>query len=433
MKAIAALSALLLNVAPLMAQTTDSKVADLERKVEALAGEVERLKLGEAAEPELKAVPGFGPAASKVYHGGAKKVSVGGYGEMVYFNFQPRKQDGTGAGTRDQADALRAIIYLGYKFNDWISFNSELETEHGYTTKRGEVELEQALIDMKPFGDALGFRGGLMIVPMGLINETHEPTTFNGVKRPSVDSRIIPTTWREMGLGIFGEVGPVSYRSYLVAGLQAGTDGGASPAVAGFSATGIGGGRSQGSKSYAEDAAVVTRIDLKPIDGVLIGGSAYVGEADQSQERLPSIPVTLWEAHAKLAWRGAELRALWAESHVGNADALNAVQGSAPGTNTSVGSDQFGGYLEAAYDILAPFGNPKGHSLTPFARYERYDTQAGVPHAWRKNPANSRVEFAFGLGWKPVPQVVVKLDHQIMKNQARTGVGQTNLGLGYIF
>ncbi|TBR21951.1 hypothetical protein EPO15_09030 [bacterium] len=417
-------------VAAPAARAQDAKMADLERKVEALAGEIERLKLGEAAEPDLKAALGLGPAAAKVYQKSPKRVSVGGYGEMVYENYQPKKQNGTGAGKRDVVDLSRAILYVGYKFSDRVTFNSEIEFEHATEGKRGEVSVEMAALDFKPFDDRLGLRAGLMLMPVGLVNEMHEPTTFNGAKRPSVESNVIPSTWRENGVGLFGEWGPASYRSYVVSGLQAATDTG----VTGFSASsGLRNGRSSGSKSYMQDAAWVTRLDLSPAEGFLFGGSLYVGEADQSQLRLPAVPVTLWETHAKLAWRGAELRALYAQVKVGNVDSLNAVQGNAVGGTGSVGSDMFGGYLEAAYDVLTPWGNPKGQSLTPFVRYERYDTQAGVPHAWVKNPSNSRVEYTVGAGYKPLTQVVLKADHQFLKDQGQTGVGQTNLAIGYIF
>lgn len=425
------LAALALAAAVAPAGAQDAKVADLERKVEALAGEIERLKLGEAAEPDLKSALGLGPAASKVYQKSPKRVSIGGYGEMLYENFQPEKQDGTGAGKRDVIDMARAILYVGYKFSDRASFNSEIEFEHGSTGKsRGEVSVEMAALDFKPWGDALAFRAGTLLMPVGLVNEVHEPTTFHGAKRPSVETNVIPSTWRENGAGVFGEWGPASYRSYVVSGLQAASNSG----VTGFdAASGLRSGRSSGAKSYIEDAAWVTRLDVTPVEGATVGGSLYLGEADQSQTSLPAVPVTLWETHAKFAWRGAELKALWAQVKVGNADSVNAVQGNAVGGTGSVGSDMFGGYLEAAYDVLTLWGNPKGQSLTPFARYERYDTQAGVPHAWRKNPSNSRVEYTVGAGYKPVNQVILKADHQFLKNQGLTGVGQTNLAIGYIF
>ena len=96
-----------------------------------------------------------------------------------------------------------------------------------------------------------------------------------------------------------------------------------------------------------------------------------------------------------------------------------------------MGSDLFGGYIEIAYDVLTPLQS--NHSLSPFFRYERYDTQKGVPEAWVKNPSNSRLEWTFGLDYKPIPRVVLKFEHQIKKDEGRTGIGQTNLGIGYIF
>ncbi|MCR4294450.1 MAG: OprO/OprP family phosphate-selective porin [Elusimicrobia bacterium] len=420
---------LALSSAPAFAQDA-AKFGELERKVDVLTQEIEKLKLGEAADPVAEsASPDTAPALSKVYRARPNKVSIGGYGEMTYTNVSKRRQDAAAAGSRDVADFLRAVLYVGYKFNDWIIFNSELEFEHGTTGNgRGEVSVEQAYVDFR-LRDELGIRAGTVLVPMGLQNEIHEPTTFHGVKRTSVEQNIIPSTWRENGAGVFGDIGPVSYRSYLVAGLQSTTNTG----VSGFnSSSGLRSGRSSGAKSYAEDFASVTRVDYKPLPGVMLGGSFYVGQADQSL--IPnSTPVSLWEGHVKAEYRGAELRALYAEGRVGGVDSVNAGQGFTNAARTSAGSKLFGGYVEGAYDVLSVVKNNKGHYLAPFFRYERYDTQADTPSAFAKNPQNSRVEYTAGLTYKPIPQVAVKADHQWMLNQARTGINQWNLGLAYIF
>ena len=415
--------------APTFAQESP-KLTELERKVDILTQEIEKLKLGESAEPVAETPSAGGaPAATKVYRARPNKVSIGGYGEMTYQNFSKRKQDADPAAVRDEADFLRAVLYVGYKFNDWILFNSEIEFEHASTGKtRGEVSVEQAYVDFH-LRDEIGVRAGTLIVPMGLQNEIHEPTTFHGVRRTSVETNIIPSTWRENAAGVYGDIGPVSYRSYLVSGLQATTNTG----VTGFASSGgFRNGRSSGAKSYAEDLASVTRIDYKPVQGVMVGGSVYVGQADQSLIAA-SVPVSLWEGHLKAEYRGAELRALYAEGRVGNADSVNIANGYTNAAKTSVGSKLFGGYVEGAYDVMTLVKNSKGHSLSPFVRYERYDTQARTPSAFAKNPANSRVEYTAGLTYKPIPQVAVKADHQWLLNQARTGVNQWNLGLAYIF
>lgn len=434
MKRTAVLLSSLLALSPLSAAAQDAaKMNELERKLDVLTQEIEKLKLGSSVVDPVaeKGEKGLAPAASKVYRAAPNRVSIGGYGETTYTNSSRRRQNASSSGSKSVADALRAILYAGYKFNDWILFNSEVEFEHGTTGNgRGEVSVELAYLDFQ-LSQPLSVRAGTLLVPMGLTNEVHEPTTFHGVKRPSVEQAVIPTTWRENGAGVYGSLGPVSYRSYVVSGLQATSNTG----VSGFgSSTGLRGGRSSAAKSWAEDLASVTRVDYEPVPGTLVGGSVYLGQADQDF-LAASVPVTIWEGHGRAAWRGAELKALYAEVRVGNADRVNAAQGVAAGATgtSSIGSRMFGGYVEGAYDVLSLLPDNKGHSLSPFARYERYDTQADTPELWGKNPANSRVEYTAGLTYKPIPQVAVKADHQWMLNQARTGVNQWNLGIAYIF
>lgn len=426
-----ALAALAL-AAPAAAQ---DRLLDLERKIDALTHEVERLKLGEAAEPAAQAASGQAPAATKVYRAAERRVSIGGYGEWGLQHFSRRNQKADTAAKRDEFDALRAILYAGYKFNDWILFNSELEFEHGTTrtgvagaTPRGEVSIEQAYLDFIPWGRSFGLRAGLMLVPMGLVNEVHEPTTFHGVLRPAVERTVLPSTWRENGAGFFGELGPVSYKTYAITGLQAITNAN----VAGFRGSdALRNGRSSGAKSYAEDAAWVSRVDVSPAPGVLAGASLYLGEADHNFTAA-AIPVTVWDVHGRAEWRGAELRGVYAQGRIGNPDSVNAGQGLAQLATTGVGGRLFGGYLEGAFNVLT-LASGSNHYLAPFVRYERYDTQQDVPAGWRNDAANSRVDYTVGLTYKPIAQIAVKADYQWLLNQARTGVNQLNLGLGYVF
>lgn len=420
--------------APALAQDA-AKLGELERKLDILTQEIEKLKLGEAAEPQdLKGRSGMAPAASKVYESRPGKVSIGGYGETVFHGPSKRRQDAGPSNEKKQADNLRAVLYAGYKFNDWILLNSEIEFEHGGTGEggevRGEAAVEQAYLEFK-FSRALGVRAGHVVVPLGLVNEIHEPTTFHGVDRPSVERFIIPSTWHENGVGLFGEFGPVSYRTYLMAGLNAVSS--ADPAADGFTASGgIRGGRTEGSNSFAEDLALASRVDIQPLTGVKAGMGLFLGEADQGRATF-SVPVTLWETHAAAEWRGASLKALYAQGRIGNADALNSAQGFTDAARNSVGREFFGGYVEGAFDVLTLVRENQGQAFSPFVRYERYDTQAETPSAFSKNPANSRVEYALGATYKPIAQVAVKLDRQWKRNQARTGVDQWNLGLAYIF
>lgn len=408
-----------------------SRIKEVERKISVLSEEIERLKLGEAAPPEASGEKaGQAPAASKVYRTREKSFSLGGYGEMTMEDYAKRKQNADTAAKPDVSDFLRAVLYVGYKFNDWILFNSELEFEHGSTGKgRGEISIEQAFLDFKLYEEYLGIRGGLLLVPMGIINEIHEPTTFHGVLRPAVERNILPSTWRENGAGFFGAWGPLSYKSYVLAGLQAVTKDG----VGGFRGSdGVRNGRSSGAKSLSEDAAWVGRLDITPVPGVSAGASVYTGEADHNMTAA-AIPVTLWEFHAQAEWKGFEARGLYAQGRIGNTDVLNKAQGLGPASTTSSGRRLFGGYGELAFNVFSLCPRPTTHRLSPYFRYERYDTQSQVPNGFLNDAANSRVEYVLGLTYKPITQVSVKLDHQWNQNQARTGINQFNLGLAYIF
>lgn len=173
---------------------------DLEQKLDVLTKEIEAMRLGEAPSaapaPAPGAAPapaldsasryGLGPAASRVY--ARKGVSIGGYGEVLYQNFASSKQDGTPSGVTDTIDLARAVLYFGYKFDDHFVFNSEVEFAHAVagSDKEGEVEVEFAYVDWLSHSSAIRARAGLLLIPMGFINELHEPPSFLGARRPDV-------------------------------------------------------------------------------------------------------------------------------------------------------------------------------------------------------------------------------------------------------
>lgn len=408
------------------------EIDEIKRQIEVLTQEIENLKIGDAA-PSVDATStgkfGLAPSASKVY--GAKRgVSIGGYGEMLYENFANEREDGAPANKKDQIDFLRAIVYFGYKFNDRILFNSEIEFEHASSGKNGEVSVEFAYLDFL-LRDAFNVRTGLVLVPMGFVNELHESPVFLGARRPYVEQQIIPTTWRENGAGIFGETAKLSYRAYVVTGLAAFAD--TASKAAGFSATGIRDGRSSGSRSASEDFAWVGRIDFRPAAGLLLGASAYTGGADQGTKTAAGAPidatVTILEGHAEYRWRGLQARALYAATSIDGVAEINAVKNLTG--NASVGEKQYGWYGEVGYDVLS--GGDTRHALIPYLRYERYNTQDEVPDGFAANPANDVTVTTLGASWKPIPNVAIKLDWNKIENEARTGVDQVNLAVGYLF
>ena len=276
-------------------------VARIEAQLEAITRELEELRLGRDVVVEADtSVLGFGPAASKVYKV-RQGVSVGGYGEVLYENFAGETEGDVPAGLSDRLDALRAIVYVGYKFSDKILFNSELEFEHGSTEDDGSVSIEFAYLDYR-FSPRFGVRAGLLLPPMGFINEVHEPPAFLGARRPETERQIIPSTWRESGIGVFGGTESVNYRAYLVNGFDA----------AGFSAGGLRDGRQNGSEAAAENFGLVGRVDYTGVLGLTVGTSAYLGNSGQGAV-LPSAPTTtigaqtfIWEGHAEYKVRAGD-------------------------------------------------------------------------------------------------------------------------------
>jgi uncharacterized coiled-coil protein SlyX len=419
-KKIAALSA-----------TTDAEtrrvLEELRKEIEALSREIETLRTGvpeKKGEAPVQAVPGLGPAAARVYHV-ERGVSIGGYGEAIYRNFAAHRQDGSPSGADDRVDLTRVVLYFGYKFDERFLFNSEIEYAHAVAAsdKSGEVEVEFAYLDYRhrrPFN----LRAGLLLIPMGIVNELHEPPVFLGALRPDVEQLLIPSTWRELGLGAYGDAGPVAYRLYLVNGLSS----------AGFDATGIREGRQEGSLALARNWAVTGRADVTSLPGAVLGVSFFTGDSGQGR-RTPSGRgfsgrTTVVDLHGEWRWRGVDLRALWVDSRVSDAAAINEANGFSG--EESVGSRQKGWYVQGGFDVLA--GRAGGRaSLTPFLRYEEYDTQASVPEGFARNPENDVNVCTVGAVFKPIANIAIKADWQRRRNAASTGVNQFNVGLGWLF
>lgn len=410
---------------PAAAQTAaPDRMTELEQKVDALSQELEQLRLNGAPAAAAGAPAGSSPLRS---------LTWGGYGELNG-EFPSRRDQKGGPGNLTKTLDLRRFVLLGeYRFDERFDLYSEIEFEHASsgagTETRGEVEVEQAYLDYR-HEDWLHARAGHMLVPMGLVNLKHEPTAFHGVERPSVEQLVIPSTWHENGFGLTGRAGLFEYQAYGFSGLHASPN--AEPTVDGFTgASAIREGRTEGSLSPAEDLAFAGRLDARPWAGALFGASAYVGKADQGA--IPaSVPVSLWDAHASFEWRGLELSGLYAEGRIGNAGNVDAAQRAADAAFTDfAGARFFGGYGVAAFNALSLTQSTQ--YLAPFFRYERYDTAARTPEGFPGNPATSRVEYTAGLTYRPIPRIALKADQQWKRNQARTGVNQWDLGIGWSF
>ncbi len=411
---LAVLAACVMGLGAAYAETdaaTAERLAALESQVQALTGEVEKDRFGDVI-PELgESIHGMGPSASKVYNKD-QGLSIGGYGEVLYQNYNGSDLDKT-----DTFDMLRAILYFGYKFNDKWVLNTEIELEHA-----DEAFVEFAYLDYL-HDEALNFRGGLVLVPVGIVNELHEPTVFLGAKRTMVENKIIPTTWRENGGGIFGDIGAASYKLYVVNSLDA----------EGFNAGGIRGGRQKGSKAKAEDFSVVGRLDYEVAQGITIGGSVYGGE--QGQDVGVDAGFVLGEAHIMARKGGFTFNALATSSKLSNADDLNDanILGGSIVAGEEAAEEMFGWYTELGYDVLS--GSDRGElQLTPFVRLEQVDTQSKVAEGSTVDADAYDYDIVtVGLNFKPIDEVVLKLEHQFIKDGNGDKLDQTNFALGYVF
>ena len=405
----------------------DDEIAELKRQLATVVGELEQLRSQVAAPevpPALESENGFGPAASKVYSV-TRGVSVGGYVEGHYAN---AVGDAPG---KNEANLDRAVLYLGYKFNDWIVWNSEIEFENGTTEKNGAVSVEFATLDFL-FDPRFNLRVGELLIPMGIVNEVHEPPFYYSVFRPQAEQVIIPSTWSDMGVGFFGRLGErFQYRVYVVNGLDA----------AGYESSGLREGRQGASEALAQDLAWVGRVEWEPLDGLSLGASYYSGDAGQSQTldttlgafKLPKARTSIWELHSTYGWRGLTARALWTQARVGNAAELSTIFEAAGNEQPVISSRMIGGYGEIAYDLMPLFRAGSEMSLEPFFRFEYVDTQNDVPSGFVVDRLYKQRIYVTGIQYKPIPNIVLKLDYRNVDDFAGELSDEIDLGFGLVF
>ncbi len=396
------------------------RFTELERRIELLSDELETMRLGPGVkDSEFESRYGFGAGASNVYRV-PEGVSIGGYGELLYTDRQ---------GAANEADFLRGVLYAGYKFDEHWLFNSEYEFEHATVSDNndgsgdeapGSVSVEFAYVEYR-YNANFGARAGLLLLPVGFANELHEPINFPSANRPELERRIIPSTWRENGAGVFGETDNWSWRAYVVNGFDA----------AGFDDTGVRGGRQSGGQAKADDLALTARFDYVGQEGLIAGVSGYHGGSGQDNAGFGTTSVTLLEAHADWRYKGFRTRVLGVLGEIDDVEQLNAAQGFVG--DESVGEEQEGYYLEVGYDIARHMGGAVSGELSPFVRYENFDTQADVPDGFSANPANDQELWVYGINWNPIPRVALKADYVDADNGSGTGRDLFRMSVGYVF
>jgi hypothetical protein len=360
---------------------------------------------------------------------------IGGYGQ---FNLDALKV-GTADDFTTRANLRRIVLFVSHRLNDDIAVYTEFEWENALACDgcKGSAEVEQAFVDWKLARDSLVLRAGLVLVPMGIINQWHEPPVFHGVERPMVDEFVIPTTWRELGAGFTGRLGEIyHYELYLTTTID----------PMGLGPEGLAGGLTQGSLAPAESVAVTGRFEVEPVLGVIAGAAFFLSDAGSNgdfftvsgRKRNLSLPVLGYALDARARRWGFEARAVWAQFFLPNSGDLMSARredGSPlfPNADTTgpVATRIQGGYVEVAYDVLHQLHTT--HELLPFIRLETYDTQAGVPHGYTANPRLDVDELTTGLTYRPIRQLVFKSDVQLRDRRLGYDELQIDLGMGYMF
>ncbi len=348
------------------------------------------------------------------------KIKLGGYGE-IHGNF-------TEGSESDKVDFHRLVLYLGYDFADWIKFHSETELEHAFVYDRdGEISLEQAHFDFL-LSDNFNIRAGRILTPIGIINKTHEPPTFNGVERPNFAKYIIPTTWSSDGIGFFGSLNPsLNYEAYVVAGLDGDS----------FSSSGIRDGRIKSEQSLNE-VAFTGRLDYRPFaeafansdQSLRLGLSGYFGGLDNTDGGGGSGKdgeIAMTSADFEYSISKFDFRGVIANTNIDGARDFGG----------GVAEEMFGWYLESAYHFWPDewkTGKLKKSDAIVFVRYEEYDTQHKMPSGIAKDKSKDIDELTFGVNFYLTPNFVIKADYQLRDDASGSNRDDLfNVGIGWMF
>jgi hypothetical protein len=358
-------------------------------------------------------------AAQRILSGNAgKAVTIGGYGEMLYN--QPESDNGT-------LDVQRLVLLAGYKFDDKVQFITEIEFEHV-----SEVYVEQAFVNYN-VANNVNLRGGLMLVPMGIVNEFHEPTTFNGTNRPAMDKSIIPTTWRELGIGVSGKFNSMSlgYQAYIFNGFKSVKSDGNGVVTSGLlgGSNGLRGGRQKGIESTVNTPNLSLKFDYYGLAGLRLGLAGYFGktQAPDDVDKIDGADVGMAMVgfDARYAYKKFMARGQFVVADLTGTSDYNTL------TGQNLGSQLQGYYVEGAYNVLP---SDKTQKLFAFARYENFNTHAKVENISR-NLGYDRTDVTLGVTYHIASGVVVKGDYQIRENGVvgSTVKNQLNFGLGVWF
>lgn len=406
---------------------------DLTRLEEQLAAIKERLRVLETASTPQQApapaashasapAPVAAPVATAAAAAAADAEGESHTGPISgYMDFHFNKQEGD----HGRLDFHRFVLLFNHSFTDRIRFVGELELEHALVEgleDAGELELEQAYVDFL-INPKFNLRAGMMLMPVGLINERHEPPSFYGVERPFVDTVIVPSTWFDVGAGAHGDLGRgFSYKAFLAAPLDASRF---------DAAEGVREGRQKGVDADLRDIAVTGRLEYRGQRGLVLGSSFWRGKTSFATPRLHS-RVGLVEFDGRYSHKRLDLRGEFAHVFIDGAGELNDAVARTVGVSPNIASQLRGFYLESGYHL---FPSTWPHDFAVFARYENFDTQFRMPAGHLPLREFDRSAWVTGFNYWPDPDVAVKFDYVVQRNRSDIirAPNQFNLGLGWWF
>lgn len=377
-----------------------NSITDLQNQLDELKGRVQDLQSQKKSEPVQTSTPESGNYLKRVWD----NTRLSGYGELEYI-FKKDNGNGNGGNT---LDPHRIVLNVTSQLADWIDFNSELEWEHGGSDggADGGITVEQAYLNFK-LNPALNVKAGVLLMPMGAINQNHEPTNFYSSSRPALDTLLIPSTWQEMGAGISGTLHKkVDYQLLAVTGLD-GT---------GFSgAKGLRNGRQGFKKDSNRNFAVTGRLDIRPIENLTTSLSVYSGNSAPSGSPTAYTTIAAFDGRYRLG--DFELAGEYVHVYQDRPEVLS----------DEIGRKMSGYWVEGAwhaYPAAWKKGKLAGADVVLFARYSELNTQAGgTVDSARTSGRFNRNYTTVGLSFMPVPAVAIKADYQFFGDHR--GAGET--------
>ncbi len=359
-----------------------------------------------AQTPAQVLVANTGEDSLNSYGSAHSKTVISGYGELFYQHDLNREQS--------LVDLKRAVLFVGHQFSGRIAFFSELEVEDAKVaggSPSGEVGMEQAYLKFS-LNPRQYIVAGLFLPRIGIVNENHLPINFNGVERPMVEQLVIPSTWREIGIGFYGQTTalPFSYSIAFVNGLN----------NASFQhGTGFQDGRAEGQLAGANNLAVTAAIQFFAgnwkfqVSGYAGGTTPLNPRAADSLQLESGVfgtPLYLAEGDIQYNNKGISFKALGCNVSIPNAASVNRAYAN------NVASQMYGAYAELGYNLLQTAKSDKWHSrtLNVFARYEVLDLNAQLPATGIYDGTEKQSHLIAGFGYLPIPNVVIKADVRLL-------------------